>query len=175
MVPLPDLNDKLDYLESTKNLIKTAIKNKGVSVSSSDTFRAYANKIDQINAIPLDGDITSIDVANGKYGYAQGSVVQGTVTTIPANDTSLLAPTVNIDPASIYITVSNITTDNILYRPNSVIEMDITKANFSQLAGISANKIKSGDSILGVAGSVTMESFSDYDTCNQLAYEIINE
>lgn len=40
-----DLQDNLNYIEDTKNLIKQAIIAKGQSVSSSDTFRSYKDKI----------------------------------------------------------------------------------------------------------------------------------
>jgi hypothetical protein len=39
------ISDKLSYLADTKNDIKQAIIDKGVSVSNSDTFRSYASKI----------------------------------------------------------------------------------------------------------------------------------
>lgn len=42
------ITDKLNYLDETKTLIKNAIVSKGVSVSDSDTFRSYANKISSI-------------------------------------------------------------------------------------------------------------------------------
>ena len=41
--------DKLEYLEGTKAAIKNSIINKGVSVSDSDTFRSYAEKINSIS------------------------------------------------------------------------------------------------------------------------------
>lgn len=41
--------EKLDYLEETKDLIKNAIESKGVSVSDTDTFRDYADKIGEIS------------------------------------------------------------------------------------------------------------------------------
>lgn len=40
--------DKLNYLIETKNQIKTAIQNKGVQISDTDTFRSYADKIGEI-------------------------------------------------------------------------------------------------------------------------------
>ena len=49
-----DINDKLDYLETTKSLIKQAIENKGVAVSDSDTFRSYATKIANIPSGGMD-------------------------------------------------------------------------------------------------------------------------
>ena len=49
-----DINDKLDYLETTKSLIKQAIQGKGVAVSDSDTFRSYATKIANIPSGGMD-------------------------------------------------------------------------------------------------------------------------
>ena len=42
--------DRLNYLENTKLAIKQALTDKGVTVSDSDTFRSYANKIDEIQS-----------------------------------------------------------------------------------------------------------------------------
>ena len=42
------INDKLTYLEETKELIKQAIVDKGVEVNDTDTFRSYADKISEI-------------------------------------------------------------------------------------------------------------------------------
>lgn len=42
--------DKLNYLNETKEAIKTSIINKGVEVSDTDTFRSYAEKINSIEA-----------------------------------------------------------------------------------------------------------------------------
>ena len=43
------ITDKLNKLAETKSAIKTAIVNKGVAVSDSDTFASYASKIDSIS------------------------------------------------------------------------------------------------------------------------------
>ena len=43
------ITDKLNKLAETKSAIKTAIVNKGVAVSDSDTFASYANKISSIS------------------------------------------------------------------------------------------------------------------------------
>lgn len=40
-----DLQDNLNYIEDTKNLIKQAIITKGQSISDNDTFRSYKDKI----------------------------------------------------------------------------------------------------------------------------------
>lgn len=170
---IPDLNNKLNYLLDTKDEIRSAIRSKGVAVNVNDTFRAYANKINSINTIPTDGDITPSDVALGKFGYANGGAIYGTVTTVDENVTNIISGNVSIDTTNIYIRTTNIIGDNILYRPNSIIELDVTKSNFCQVANITSDKIRYGESILNIDGSVTFESFNDYDICNQLALDII--
>lgn len=46
-----DINEQLDILEETKAQIKQAIISKGQSVSDEDSFRSYANKIDNISTM----------------------------------------------------------------------------------------------------------------------------
>ena len=70
------INDKLTYLAGTKDAIKQAIINKGVSVSDSDTFRSYASKI---NDIESGGSATFPEGI--KFGYS-------TFTEVPMYDTS---------------------------------------------------------------------------------------
>ena len=43
------ITDKLNKLAETKSAIKTAIVNKGVSISDTDTFASYADKISSIS------------------------------------------------------------------------------------------------------------------------------
>ena len=47
------IETKLQYLEETKTQIKQAIIDKGVEVTDSDTFRSYANKINDITTINI--------------------------------------------------------------------------------------------------------------------------
>ena len=44
------INEKLNYLSQTKENIKQAIKEKGVEITDSDSFRSYAEKIGTIKA-----------------------------------------------------------------------------------------------------------------------------
>lgn len=48
---MDDIATKFEYLKGTKNLIKQAIIDKGVTVSDTDTFRSYADKISSIENI----------------------------------------------------------------------------------------------------------------------------
>lgn len=60
--------DKLEYLENTKEQIKQAIVAKGVSVSDSDTFRSYADKIEAIETGGGTGDC-SVSACFDNVGY----------------------------------------------------------------------------------------------------------
>ena len=53
------LQDKLDYLNETKELIKQAIITKGVEVTTTDSLRSYVDKI--INIPNGNVDITILD------------------------------------------------------------------------------------------------------------------
>lgn len=59
------ITDKLNKLAETKSAIKTAIVNKGVSISDSDTFASYANKIASIEG----GGSTATEGIYGVFIY----------------------------------------------------------------------------------------------------------
>ena len=44
------ITDKLNKLAETKSAIKTAIVNKGVTITDTDTFASYADKISSITS-----------------------------------------------------------------------------------------------------------------------------
>lgn len=66
--------DKLTYLKETKDKIKEAINNKGVSVSDSDTFRSYPDKIKAIETGSTSKFSTKTITANGTYNATDDSV-----------------------------------------------------------------------------------------------------
>lgn len=57
-------SNKLNYLNETKELIKEALREKGVEVSDADTFRSYVNKVKGISgAEDLSVELTEQDAA----------------------------------------------------------------------------------------------------------------
>lgn len=62
------INDKLTYLAGTKDAIKQAIINKGVTVEDNATFRSYADKIATIQG--GGGETAKIDIANISFAYS---------------------------------------------------------------------------------------------------------
>ena len=61
------LVQKLNYLVDTKKLIKQAIINKNVEVSDADTFRSYADKINDININQGISTESSVQTPNVSY------------------------------------------------------------------------------------------------------------
>lgn len=64
------VGNKIDYLNETKGLMKQSIRNQGITVEDTDTFRSYAEKIDNIQSVnvklfnnkeELEADTTSVD------------------------------------------------------------------------------------------------------------------
>lgn len=70
-----DLIDNLNYLNETKQLIKSSIINKGQEIDDNDTFRSYADKIDNI---ATDTTATENDITINKSAYVNGNKVIGT-------------------------------------------------------------------------------------------------
>ena len=61
------LIQKLNYLLDTKEAIKEAIVNKKVEISDTDTFRSYADKINDININQVITTESSVQPPNVSY------------------------------------------------------------------------------------------------------------
>lgn len=68
------ITDKLNKLAETKSAIKTAIVNKGVAVSDTDTFASYADKIASISGSGGSGDL---DFSKIGYDSAPAVITEG--------------------------------------------------------------------------------------------------
>ena len=76
--------DKLNYLNTTKGLIKTAIEGKGVTVSTGSTFRSYAGYIDDIS---VSGTVTLSSVNTCTIG-PYSTYTNITATALPTSEPS---------------------------------------------------------------------------------------
>ena len=84
------ISEKLEYLNETKEEIKTAIKNKGVTIADTDTFRSYANKIANLKTTPT---------------------LQAKSQTITTNTTTTITPDSGYDGLSKVTVTTNIKTE----------------------------------------------------------------
>ena len=110
--------ENLTLLESTKANIKQAIVNKGVSVSDTDTFASYADKIGQISG---GSSAAALDFGTINYSYAPTTLKNGldasvaylnnwTGNQFPADPELMFMPKVEIvdsEPVNMYSVGSN--------------------------------------------------------------------
>ena len=73
--------EKLNYLNTTKNEIKNVLKNKGIVVNDTDTFRSYSTKIKN-SLVPVT-DVSDkdevIEAAERKANEIIGEVIMSNV------------------------------------------------------------------------------------------------
>lgn len=106
-----------------------------------------------------DNPITAGDVASGKEGFVNGEKITGTLPLFPNTRTftvSNAGVTDNIEDSTLDLTTIN-TTKQIL---DSNVSMNFN-ADYSDVAtaiGLTADKIKAGETILGITGTYTGET-----------------
>lgn len=108
------LADKLNYLRTTKGLIKTAINNKGGTLTDDSSFRSYADEIDNIGSTMT---ATADDIVAGKTAISNGGMITGTSTYNMTNNGvipfSAVGSNANIIGASITkIDLTNVTLES---------------------------------------------------------------
>lgn len=118
--------EKLNYLLDTKNQIKEAIKEKGVSVQDTDSFRSYAEKIQEIeggeerqfyNIITNNGTSLSCLFASRDSNYF--------------NDPEIVAYVKNMDTSK----VENF--EKLFYQTQSTVELDFSNWDMSSAKKLS--------------------------------------
>ena len=95
-----------------------------------------------------DATATENDIEIGKSAYAGGQKIEGTLslgTSIGANLTSATE-------SGNYIKLTSTMSEKIIIAQGSPIELGIRKDYLARDIGLTANKIKSGETILGIAG-----------------------
>ena len=175
---IEELNTQIEYLKETKNLIKEQLITKGQPVDDNTTFREY---VDNMNDLVDTTDANAIedDLALDKTAYVNGQKITGTLETTDAisidnsNNTDTHLTLMNMGNIPSMVVSADI---NDLYGVRKIVEdgtsLEIIapQSQIANVISLTADKIKAGETILGVAGSSSVVDTSDANaTVNDIA------
>lgn len=111
-----------------------------------------------------DANATASDIANGKTAYVNGEKITGNIFTVVSDNNSTVDANGSVHDLSDYnggiIRASHKFSDkDWLIRRNGQINYDIQYGKISNAIGLTADKIKSGETVLGVEGSAVTDYF----------------
>lgn len=170
------LNTQLTYLEETKQQIKQAIINKGQDIQDNDTFRSYVDKINNLTDT-RDGTATANEIVVDKVAYVDGNRLVGTMGKIQ-NDHVITAE--DIASGKNVVNIGNYTGDILIeeifnntqsngYITNGTFTRQIPSSIVQTQLNLTSDKIKAGETILGVNGK---SSVVDTDDANAVAQDL---
>lgn len=155
------MDTKLNYLGVTKSLIKQALINQGVEVTSDDTFRKYATLISSIEVAKdqSDATVTASDMATGKIAYNNNVKVVGNLPVY--NSISAEVSEVVLDGGQQCVKGNYATDVKLVLNGNSNIQLKIPYSSLAGVIGLTPNILKKDITIIGVTGEFEGTDTSD--------------
>lgn len=163
------INEQLALLENTKSEIKQTLINKGQDIDDSTPFSVYADEINNL-IDTSDADATVSDIEIGKTAYVNGQKIEGILslgTSIEANPTSATE-------SGNYIKLATTMSEKIIMTQGSPVELGIRKDYLARDISLTADKIKQGETILGITGTYEGYVIKEYATETEMNEDILN-
>ena len=165
------INEQLALLENTKSEIKQTLINKGQDIDDSTPFSVYADEINNL-IDTRDADATVNNIEIGKTAYVNGQKIEGILslgTSIEANPTSATE-------SGNYIKLATTMSEKIIMTQGSPVELGIRKDYLARDISLTAdiNKIKQGETILGITGTYEGYVIKEYATETEMNEDILN-
>lgn len=104
-----------------------------------------------------DADAMASDITINKTAYVNGEKITGTLPLFPNSRTFTVDGGVTNDTENSKLTISTINTLKQTLDSNLNMEFSTSYSNAAQAIGLTADKIKSGETILGITGTYTGE------------------
>lgn len=104
-----------------------------------------------------DADAMVSDITINKTAYVNGEKITGTLPLFPNSRTFTVDGGVTNDTENSKLTISTINTLKQTLDSNLNMEFSTSYSNAAQAIGLTADKIKSGETILGITGTYTGE------------------
>lgn len=162
------IREKLAYLNNTKSLIRSAIVDKGVAVSSNDTFRSYAEKIGLISGSSSSGS-SSLNL--GPYAEPTISSFTNTAGSLPEFSTTKPTIPSYTPPEDWWDIESIIKADSEDYPAKMIVLYPASTATIS-LAGANFYRVSDGTTYT-TSGTHTWDINYDKVNSNGVGYRYV--